>query len=1241
MALNIGELTGFLSLDPTKFQQGASDALATLKSKDWQKAGAGAGALAAGALAVGFKGAVDLRGANAKTAAQLNLTKDEAGRVGKVTGDLYSQNFGESMGSVSDAMGAVIGSFEGLRDASEEELEAAGRAALSFAEVMEVDVGAAATTAGTLVQNGLAKDATGAFDLLTAAAQEVGPQMVEPLMDATDEYAKHFAMLGFTGEQTMTTLAAAAAGGEISIDKAGDAIKEFGIRATDLNDTGAQEALEALGLSGTDMANDLLAGGERAQEATQTISDALLSVEDPAERAALAGGLFGTQVEDMGKDQLPGFLEALSGAGDGLGDVAGRTDEAMAAVEEGGGALQRFGRGVQTELIDMMTGAVDWLSQGEGGMEGLVRYTKPAVIALGAFAGVVGLVSLALKIYNSWAMITKVATGIATAAQWAWNAALTANPIGLVVLAIAALVGGLYLFFTRTEKGQEIWGKVWGFIKRTAAAVADWFTGTLVPILSAAWDAIASAALWVYDHAIKPAWAGIKSAISAVAGWVTGTLVPWLQGAWEAIASAAMWLWEKVLQPAWTGIRLAIAVAVTAILVYIDLLKWYFNNVIAPVAIWLWKSVLAPAWEGIRGAIGAVVDWFQNTAWPALKSAWDAVAGAAMWLWNSVLKPAWAGIQAAIAAVVAWFRDTAWPWFRSVIDMLQARFLVLQGKLKLIWAYIQHSVIQPVLSWFRDVAWPLIQRVIGYVIDGFHVLRDALRAAWSFIRDKVIGPVAAWFRDTVWAGILSPALENVKRGFNLMRDALGKAWSYVKDKIIAPVANWFRDTLAPTFERETGRISDAFDTMKEGVKKAWNAIKDAARAPVRFVVEDIYNDSIRSTFNGVAEKLGLESKWRLPRGKVGFATGGIMPGYTPGRDVHRFVSPTGGVLDLSGGEPILRPEAGRVLGSNWVHGINAAARSGGTGGVSKFLDHHAYAGGGIWGKVKGAAGGAAEWMRDKASTITNAMADPFGTLTQLAGKAAGLIPGAGMLKAVMGGTVKHAAEGVGQWLKDKVGIGGGDTPGNPGVGTGGSLGWAANLARQYGLTMTSGYRPGAVTATGSPSMHGQNRARDFSNGYRPTTQMMQFALAVLRGSRPTELLYTPLGALNMHRGGRQYANTGATARGHQNHVHVAYRDGGIMAALGGYADGTLNASPGWHMVGEEGPELVRFRGGEQVLTAEETRRLGNTTGQAIDYRAMGAEMKAAMAGVKVEMRVGHRTVIGVIVDAERATGRKI
>ena len=64
----------------------------------------------------------------------------------------------------------------------------------------------------------------------------------------------------------------------------------------------------------------------------------------------------------------------------------------------------------------------------------------------------------------------------------------------------------------------------------------------------------------------------------------------------------------------------------------------------------------------------------------------------------------------------------------------------------------------------------------------------------------------------------------------------------------------------------------------------------------------------------------------------GYARGGVLPGFTPGRDVHNFVSPTGGALRLSGGEAIMRPEWTRAVGgAGAVNSMNRAATSGNAG----------------------------------------------------------------------------------------------------------------------------------------------------------------------------------------------------------------------------------------------------------------------------------------------------------------------
>ena len=101
-----------------------------------------------------------------------------------------------------------------------------------------------------------------------------------------------------------------------------------------------------------------------------------------------------------------------------------------------------------------------------------VKDNTDAVVALGAViatlaAGIL-VANAALKVYESLNLAVKVATTAWTAAQWLLNAALTANPIGLVVIAIAALVAGLILAYQKSETFRNIvdtvWEKLRGFI---------------------------------------------------------------------------------------------------------------------------------------------------------------------------------------------------------------------------------------------------------------------------------------------------------------------------------------------------------------------------------------------------------------------------------------------------------------------------------------------------------------------------------------------------------------------------------------------------------------------------------------------------------------------------------------------------------------------------------------------------------------------------------------------------------
>lgn len=103
-----------------------------------------------------------------------------------------------------------------------------------------------------------------------------------------------------------------------------------------------------------------------------------------------------------------------------------------------------------------------------------------------------------------------------------------------------------------------------------------------------------------------------------------------------------------------------------------------------------------------------------------------------------------------------------------------------------------------------------------------------------------------------------------------------------------------------------------------------------------------------SGFFGSIGGLGGMLKMGMPGGMGRlFASGGVLPGYSPGRDTHKFYSPTGGNLELSGGEAIMRPEwVAAVGGPVAVKAMNDSVNRTGTSGY--FGGRSSFASGGTW-----------------------------------------------------------------------------------------------------------------------------------------------------------------------------------------------------------------------------------------------------------------------------------------------------
>lgn len=426
-------------------------------------------------------------------AAQSGKGAAEAAQYAQVIRDIRGAGVGADMAAVGNAVAAVNSTLLTFGAVSATELDSATRKAINLATAMGGDVAEHVQMAGILMQNGLAKNSDQAFDLITAGMQNVSAQMRGELPEIIQEYSTHFRGMGFSGSEAMSLLVAMAKQGKFALDKTGDAIKEFSIRGSDMSKASV-EAYEQLGLSAEQMSTAIAGGGEGARKALQQTTKGLLAIKDPAERANAAIALFGTPVEDLAVDQIPAFLQALSGSTDNLGKFAGAADQLGKTLNDNlagdlatlsgawgelnatltdshGSALRQVTQGI-TETLGSVRA---WAKENPALASGLVKLvvgfgmlaaaggalTLMLASMLGPFAMVrYGLAMIGIKTLPLLSLLPKIALGVKAFSGALW--ALAANP---VVLTIAAIAAGAYLIYRNWDKLGPYFAGLWAEIK--------------------------------------------------------------------------------------------------------------------------------------------------------------------------------------------------------------------------------------------------------------------------------------------------------------------------------------------------------------------------------------------------------------------------------------------------------------------------------------------------------------------------------------------------------------------------------------------------------------------------------------------------------------------------------------------------------------------------------------------------------------------------------------------------------
>lgn len=275
------------------------------------------------AVAAG-KAALDFDSAAGQIQAELGKTGEEAEKLTAAAEELWAEGFGEDLGSIANK---VAGVSRALGDLSKVDLSYITKGLDLFERRGWADQQETLRAVKVLMEQ-FGMSTQEAMDYLTKGFQENLNYSGE-FLDSVSEYSTYFSEFGLTADDMFSKFKSGAESGAFQLDKVGDAMKEFSLRAKDGSKT-SEESFKALGLNAGKMTNEFNKGGESAKKAFETVVKRLKETDDETIRNTASVGLFGTQFEDLGEKAFDAMLEASNG----MSNVEGATKKASDALRD-------------------------------------------------------------------------------------------------------------------------------------------------------------------------------------------------------------------------------------------------------------------------------------------------------------------------------------------------------------------------------------------------------------------------------------------------------------------------------------------------------------------------------------------------------------------------------------------------------------------------------------------------------------------------------------------------------------------------------------------------------------------------------------------------------------------------------------------------------------------------------------------------------------------------------------------
>lgn len=417
------------------------------------------------------------------------------------------------------------------------------------------------------------------------------------------------------------------------------------------------------------------------------------------------------QMADTQLDNLQGQITILKSALEGLAISFGEL--LMPAIKQIVGWVQKF---------------VDWLN-------GLSEGTKKTVVTIALLAAALGPVLIVIgKVISAVGTIMTVVPKIAgvintvKGAFAALNTTMLANPIVLIIAAIAALVAAFIYLWNNCDGFRQFWIDLWENVKQVAITV---------------WNAI--------KEFFSQVWEAIKTIFSTVFE-VIKTLVTTYFNLYKTIIQTVFNVIKTVITTIWEAIK---GVFTTVFNVIKTLVTTYFN---------IYKTIIQTVLTIIQTVI--------TTVWNTIKTVIITVLNAIKTIFSTV----WNAIKTIISAVVSGIKGLITGDFTAVKNSITTIMNTIKSTITTIWNTIR-STVSTVLGAIKGAVTSVFNGIVNAVKGAMGNVLNAVKTGFSNVKNHITGLASQAF---TWGKDLVMGIVN---GIKSCIGAVGDAVKGVADKI--------------------------------------------------------------------------------------------------------------------------------------------------------------------------------------------------------------------------------------------------------------------------------------------------------------------------------------------------------------------------------------------------------------------------------------------------------------------------